>query len=91
VTQPGLFPAPDPGPVPQSRTIMRGISDERPHWARCRPRQRVQCIECVMVLHENGGQGPAVRGARWRLTIGKGVWYLCEPHAELRKKEQGVE
>jgi hypothetical protein len=93
MSQPGLFATPQPEHPPQSTTVNRETRlagpDERPRWARYRPRDRVQCSECVLVLHENRGVGPAILGSRWRLTIGRHVWYLCGPHADLRRQEQG--
>lgn len=85
---PPLFDMPAPGPVPQSRTIPGPEPWDRPRWTRYRPRDRVQCSECVLVLHENGGQGPVILGARWRLAIGSRFWFLCDPHADLRKANQ---
>ena len=92
MNQPGLFPTPEPDEVWRSSTLERetctALRDDRPRWTRYRPRNRIQCSECVLVLHEHRGQGPAIRGARWRLTIGKNAWYLCDSHANLRKQGQ---
>lgn len=82
-----LFDVPGPGPLPRAATIFRG--GDRPRWARYKPVRRVACDECVIVLHENKGVGPAPRSARWSRTLGKQRHVLCAEHAEAWKKEDG--
>lgn len=53
-------------------------------------RTRMQCHDCVIYLHEHGGNGPAVRSARVRRTAGRNELFLCTEHAELRREADGV-
>lgn len=53
--------------------------------------KRVQCDECVWVLHEAGGVGWSMNGATVsRKRESGGRMLLCSGHAQLWKRRDGV-
>lgn len=53
--------------------------------------KRVQCDECVSVLHEAGGKGWAINGATVsRKEASGGRLLLCSGHGQLWKRRDGV-
>lgn len=85
--QPRLFNVPEGQPLPRATGIDR---TGRPKWTRIKPRNRIACDECVIVLHENHGAGPYPRAARWsrRVDGQKDGMRLCNEHADSWKAEE---
>ncbi len=54
------------------------------------PVRRVQCDECVNVLHEAGGKGEPPRGATMTRSSSGGQLRLCTGHGQLWRKIDGV-
>lgn len=82
-----LFDAPEPERLKAAKTIAQTDRDAKPTWTSYSGR-RVPCDECVIFLHENGGQGPHPRSARRVRTVratGEQL-RLCKEHAEPREK-----
>ncbi len=54
---------------------------------------RIQCEECVWVLHEARGVGEPPRSARQKRTVTnretKTIMFLCAGHAEIWRKVDG--
>jgi hypothetical protein len=82
-TQP-LFPVPPPAPLRRSRALAtKHRAGGRPRYAGYRPVRRVQCDECVLVVHEAQGIGAATIGtARHTRTDGVGQLRLCHQHEQ---------
>jgi hypothetical protein len=77
---------------PPPLTLSKIFADQREPkgmYARYRPVKRVACDECVAVLHEARGVGPAPRGARWTRRTVK-LLRLCQEHADLWRKVDGI-
>jgi len=56
-------------------------------WTKYRPKQTVRCDDCVTVLEQGQGHGPATRAARWRMRTKDGLdLLLCSAHAQHRKE-----
>lgn len=52
--------------------------------------KRVACFECVAVLHEAKGAGPAPRAAQISRKTPEKVLLICHDHAELWKALDGI-
>ncbi|HZM83803.1 MAG TPA: hypothetical protein VFC19_49425 [Candidatus Limnocylindrales bacterium] len=84
-----LFDAPTKPELTLSKTL-----DKHKAWrgayARYRPVKRVQCDECVNVLHEAGGKGEPPRAAVTMRTSSGGNLRLCNGHGQMWRKIDGV-
>jgi hypothetical protein len=79
-----LFERPTPSPVTRSQTLREIDQNARPKWTAHRPKKRMPCDECILVLHEAGGVGPYARSARWRRSMtGQPTLFLCDEHKRL--------
>jgi len=79
-----LFDRPPAEPVAPA-TLREQASKATPQW-RSYTGKRVACDECVIYLHQHGGQGPHPRSARRERILGAQRWRLCPQHAEPREK-----
>jgi hypothetical protein len=61
-------------------------------WTTFTVRKRVLCDDCVLLLHEQGGSGPAPAQASRKRTSGQGKHLqdtlLCRTHAQQWRAEQ---
>jgi hypothetical protein len=84
-----LFPAPERQGV-KPATMAQADRDGKASWRSYSGPHRA-CDECVVFLHENGGQGPHPRPARRTRTVkatGERL-DLCTGHAEPRELADG--
>lgn len=79
-----LFPVPPPAPLRRSEALAaQHQCGGRPRYATYKPAKRVQCDECVLVVHEACGLGAATIGtARHTRTDGVKQLRLCHRHTE---------
>jgi hypothetical protein len=61
-----------------------------PRWTRYAAKAPVKCDDCLAVLAEARGHGPATRSARWRRATGGTELLLCYAHAQQRRQEDGL-
>lgn len=87
-TEPALFPAP---PTPKL-TLSAHFANYRGKatYAAYKVVKRVQCEECVWVLHEARGKGEPPRSGRVKRTEAGVSTVLCTGHADLWKKRDGA-
>lgn len=88
MTTPPMFDLPTPTPVVKSLSLRKANHEGKATWTRCRPKTRVPCDECVIVLHENHGVGAFPRSVRWRRTSDGTALRLCDEHAREWKAEE---
>lgn len=80
-----MFSVPNP-PEPVLSKMYSHFREVKGIYNKYRPKTRVACDECIAVLHEARGVGPAPMAARVsRRGVGKPL-RLCGPHAELWRK-----
>lgn len=84
-----MFTVPQPPPVKLSK-MHAHLKQFKATYARYRPKGRVACDECIAILHEARGVGPAPMGARMTRRGGDHTLRLCGPHAELWRDVDGV-
>lgn len=63
----------------------------QPRWSKYRPKNPVKCDDCMLLLAETQGKGPASQPARWRRKSGVTDLLLCYAHADLRRDSDGLE
>jgi hypothetical protein len=57
-------------------------------WSSYHPTNRVQCAQCVQLVHAHRGAGPVdIRTARRRRVSPNGELLLCAQHAEIKHAE----
>lgn len=71
-------------------TRREAASALRPRWSKYRPVNPVKCDDCMAVLAETRGEGPASRQAKWRRKQGNLDRLLCYAHAALQRAEDGL-
>jgi len=86
-----LFELPDPPPTKRAKTLRELEAEARLKWSRLHLKNRVPCDECILLLHEAGGVGSYANSARWRLTRGAKVLYLCNKHTQAWRKDEDLE
>jgi len=84
-----MFELPDPAPVKAPSKRVQAAR-AKPVWSRYRPKNPVKCDHCLLVLAENGGQGPATKQARHARRQGKERLLLCGPHAQIQREKDGL-
>ena len=84
--QPALFGVDTPA---VTKPRHRG-SSAHPRWSKYQPSTPVKCDDCLMVLAEADGRGPATRNARWRRAVAGTDLVLCYAHAQLRRADDGL-
>lgn len=89
-----MFADPPPPELKLSKTLERHKlgKDEKVTYSVYRvTSKRVQCDECVSVLHEAGGKGWSINGATVARKEGSGgKLLLCGGHGQLWKRRDGV-
>lgn len=85
MTQLALFDQPEP----QRRRPTMAPGPTAPRYAKCNPKQRTLCDDCIRDIHALGqGVAPLPRVVRWRRTDPDGTTtLLCETHKEARKEQ----
>lgn len=80
-------PPPAPEPVLSHALASHQLGKkEKVSYSAYRAKRHVQCDECVAVLHEAGGKGWSILGAKVaRKEESGGRLLLCDPHAEMWK------
>lgn len=63
----------------------------RPTWSTYHTQRGAKCDDCMLVLAEAQGEGPASRPARWRRVQGGSDLLLCYAHGRARRVEDGLE
>lgn len=84
-----LFDAP---PAPELK-LSKALEVHKAHrgaYAAYRPVKRVQCGECVNVLHEAQGKGEPPRGAVMTRKAATGTIPLCHGHGQMWRAIDGV-
>ena len=56
-------------------------------WTPYSAKRPMKCDDCLLVLAEAKGSGPATRQARWRRTVDGSYLLLCYAHAEIRRTD----
>ena len=56
-------------------------------WAKYQPKQRVKCDDCMLLLLQRKGWGPAARLASHRRVADDGDLFLCDAHAQAHREE----
>ncbi len=87
--QPALFDVDTP-PV-RKPTRKAEANAAKPKWAKYQTVRGAKCDDCMLVLAQAGGTGPASRPARWRRIQGDADLLLCYGHAAIRRREDGLE
>jgi hypothetical protein len=83
----GTIPAFDlPSDTPRPTPKRPAPASDRPAWSAYRPKSPVKCDDCMAVLAEARGQGPASLTARWKRKAGDVVRLLCIPHAQAQRE-----
>lgn len=77
----------DTPPVRMPRSIKP--PDGKVRYARYKVQALTKCDDCIRVLHEANGNGPAAGIAKYKRTCGSEVDYLCGRHVEARKAIEG--
>lgn len=88
-----MFAAPPPPELHLSKRLVghKLGKDEKVTYSAYRVTSRVQCDECVSVLHEAGGKGWAISSATVSRKEGTGgKLLLCSGHARLWRALDGV-
>jgi hypothetical protein len=67
------------------------VGNGKPKWGKYRPAKAVKCDDCLAVLAEADGVGPACRIARWKRTHGGADRILCGGHMAQRRHDDGLE
>jgi len=73
-----LFDPPDPPPAPRPGTRQ---ATGKPRWTKYAPKYPVRCDDCMQVLAESQGHGPAARQARMRRRTPDSDRLVCYDHA----------
>jgi hypothetical protein len=84
-----LFAVPAAPELTLSKTLEK-YRAWRGAYAKYSPVKRVQCDECVNVLHEAGGKGEPPRGAVMTRTSTGGNLRLCHGHGRMWRDIDGV-
>lgn len=84
-----LFDVPPPADLTMSKALEK-FKAWRGSYAAYRPVKRVQCDECVNVLHEAKGVGAPPLSAAISRTSGGGTLRLCRGHAALWRAIDGI-
>lgn len=85
--QPALFEVDTP-PV---RVPKRNAGTGKPKWSAHSPVKPVKCDDCMRVLLEAKGEGPAALNARWKRVQDGADLLLCYGHGRARRVEDGIE
>lgn len=90
MTTPAMFDAPKPPALTLSAHFAKYI-DRSAKYTDYKVMKRVQCEECVWIVHEaKGAGGAAICTGRVKRTSGLGVeTILCAGHAERWKTRDG--
>lgn len=86
--QPVLFDVDTP-PVKSPARKVTGAG--KPTWSKCQTVKGAKCDDCMAVLAEAHGEGPASRPARWKRVQGGIDLLLCYAHAAIRRAADGIE
>lgn len=81
-----LFEVDNP-PVRMPRNIT--APDGKVRYVRHKVQGLIKCDDCIRVLHEANGNGPAAGIAKWKRTCGDETDYLCGRHVQARKAIEG--
>lgn len=79
----------DTPPVRTPRRKSTGTG--KPKWSKYQTVRGAKCDDCLTVLAEAAGEGPATRPARWRRVQDGTDLLLCYGHADIRRTADGVE
>jgi hypothetical protein len=86
--QPTLFDVETPPVrVPKRQSTVPG----KPKWSAYKTQRGMKCDDCMTILCEAKGEGPASRPARWRRIQGELDLLLCYAHAAARRAEDGLD
>lgn len=90
--QPALFEVDTP-PV---RVPKRPAAAGKVTWTAYKTQHGMPCDDCLAVLFEAKGEGPASRPARWRRAVRDAAGkvsdlLLCYAHADVRRAADGIE
>jgi hypothetical protein len=86
--QPTLFEVDTPPVrVPKRKSTVPG----KPRWSAYKAARTIKCDDCMTVLCEAKGEGPASLPARWRRIEGELDLLLCYSHAAARRTLDGLD
>lgn len=91
MSEPGMFPAPAAPKLALSVHFVWTAqqSNPLPKYAAYKLKTRVQCEECVWIVHEaHGAGGAAIRSATVKRTCMGAEIVLCAGHAEMWKRRE---
>lgn len=73
--------------TPPVRVPLRQLPPGPPTWSRYSLKRRVRCDDCMLLLLQAKGEGPAARIANHRRVSGPTELLLCDAHAQVRRDQ----
>lgn len=77
-----MFKVPPPAPLTLT-TMFAVYGSQKGAYSKYDVKGHVACHECIGVLHEGRGRGPAPRGARFSRKVPGKELLLCAEHTDM--------
>jgi hypothetical protein len=75
---------------PPVRTPKRATGNGKPRWTQYKVKYPMKCDDCMLILAQAKGVGPASRVARFRRAQDGADLLLCIAHAQDRRDIDGM-